>query len=359
MADAAIRLEVRADDVHDIRLTALTVPEPAEGQVALRIEKFALSANNATYARLGDSMDYWKFYPTEPGWGVVPVWGVARAEASMTPVVPIGTRISGFFPMASHVVLQPGRADSGGFTEDSPNRRDLPRLYNVYRKVPDMAAGRSDDLALALRQSFWLSFLLADLLSERDYFGADSVVLSSASSKSALGTAYLLSEHGGRPLVIGLTSVARRAAVADTGAYAQVATYEEIAVLPGGTAVFLDFAGRPELTAAVHRHYGTHLRHSALAGFTQGLGADAGGHLPGPEPELFSVPEYIRTRAREVGMPVLGQRFEEALVEFASWCTPWLRVEYVVGADGVADSYRSILDGSRDATTATICSLSG
>jgi len=97
MADAAIRLEVCADNVHDIRTTALAVPQPAEGQVALVVEKFALSANNVTYARLGDSFGYWKFYPAEPGWGVVPVWGVARAEASMTSVVPVGTRISGFF----------------------------------------------------------------------------------------------------------------------------------------------------------------------------------------------------------------------------------------------------------------------
>lgn len=356
MADTAIRLEVRTDDFHDIRTTVLSVPEPADGQVALRIEKFALSANNATYARLGDSFGYWKFYPAEPGWGVVPVWGVARAEGSMTPAVPGGTRISGFLPMASHVILQPGRADSGGFTEDSPNRRDLPRLYNVYRRVPDAAAGwcAHDDLALALRQSFWLSFLLADFLGQRQCFGADYVVLSSASSKSAVGTAHLLSGH--RP-VIGLTSAARRGAVADTRAYAQVLTYEEVATLPGGTAVFLDFAGRPELIATVHEHYGAHLRHSALAGFTQGLGADTGGLLPGPEPELFSVPEYILARAREVGMPVLGQRFEEALAEFAGWCATWLRVVHVVGADGVADTYRSILDGSSDARTATICSL--
>ena len=220
-----------------------------------------------------------------------------------------------------------------------------------------MGADRSGDLALALRQSFWLSFLLADFLGEREYFGADVLVLSSASSKSALGTAHLLSERSAHRLVIGLTSAARREAVADTEAYGQVATYEEIAALPGGTAVFLDFAGRPELTAAVHRHYGTHLRHSALAGFTQGPGAGAGGHLPGPAPELFSVPEYILTRAHEVGMRALGQRFEEELVEFASWCAPWLRLEYVVGADGVADTYRSILDGSSDATTATICSM--
>jgi hypothetical protein len=359
MADAAIRLEVRTDDVHDMRATVLAAPEPDEGQVALRIEKFALSANNATYARLGDSGGYWKFFPVEPGWGVVPVWGVARAEASMTPVVPVGTRISGFLPMASHVVLKPGRADSGGFTEDSPNRRALPRLYNVYRQAPDAAVGWSaaDDLALALRQSFWLSFLLADFLSEREYFGADVLVLSSASSKSAIGVAHLLSELGMHLPVIGLTSAARREAVAETGAYVQVATYEEVATLPGGAAVFLDFAGRPELTAAVHDHYGAHLRHSALAGFTQGLGADAGGRLPGPAPELFSVPEYILTRAREVGVPVFGQRFEDALAEYADWCSALLSVQHVVGADGIADAYRTVLDGASDATKAIVCSL--
>lgn len=358
MADAAVRLEVRTDDLRELRATAQAVPEVVPGQVLLRIERFALSANNVTYARLGQTMGYWQFYPSEPGWGVVPVWGIARAERSMTPVVPDGTRISGLFPMASHVALQPGRADSGGFTEDSPHRRSLPKLYNVYRRVPSRAdsplGSAANDLALVLRPSFWLSFLLADFLGSQDHFGAEVVVLSSASSKAALGTSRLLS---GQLRTIGLTSAARSTAVAQTGAYAQVATYDDVADLPGGTAVYLDFAGRPDVTAAVHERYAPFLRYSVSAGFTQGLGAPAAGRLPGPEPELFFVPDYIRARAGEVGMPVLGERFEAALAEFAGWCGDWLAVTHVAGAADVARAYWAVLDGDAASAVALVCSM--
>jgi len=59
----------------------VTVPSAplANGQARLRIERFALTANNVTYAASGFAIGYWKFFPTtEDGWGLVPVWGFAE-----------------------------------------------------------------------------------------------------------------------------------------------------------------------------------------------------------------------------------------------------------------------------------------
>ena len=42
----------------------------ASGQVRLRVEHFALTANNITYAAFGAAMNYWQFFPTDDdGWG--------------------------------------------------------------------------------------------------------------------------------------------------------------------------------------------------------------------------------------------------------------------------------------------------
>ena len=42
-----------------------------------------MTANNITYAVMGDVMSYWDFFPTgEEGWGVLPTWGFAEVEAS-------------------------------------------------------------------------------------------------------------------------------------------------------------------------------------------------------------------------------------------------------------------------------------
>ena len=35
----------------------------ADGQVRIRIDKFALTSNNITYAAFGDAMNYWNFFP--------------------------------------------------------------------------------------------------------------------------------------------------------------------------------------------------------------------------------------------------------------------------------------------------------
>ena len=43
----------------------------------LAIDRFALTANNVSYAVAGDTLGYWRFFPADPGWGLVPVWGFA------------------------------------------------------------------------------------------------------------------------------------------------------------------------------------------------------------------------------------------------------------------------------------------
>ena len=47
---------------------------PEDGQCLLRIDRFALTANNITYAVAPDAMGYWNFFPSDQdGFGRVPV----------------------------------------------------------------------------------------------------------------------------------------------------------------------------------------------------------------------------------------------------------------------------------------------
>ena len=67
-------------------------------------------------------------------------------------------------------------------------------VYNAYARVSgDPAfAGRQGDYQALLRPLFMLSFLVDDFLAENEFYGARSVMLSSASSKTAFGLAHLL-----------------------------------------------------------------------------------------------------------------------------------------------------------------------
>jgi hypothetical protein len=354
-ASAGVGIEVRRDDLSQARIVRPAVPEPAAGQVVLEIERFALSTNNITYARLGDTIGYWRFYPAAPGWGCVPVWGTGRVIGSRRAEIAVGRTVSGLFPMASHVLMSPGRVSGGGFDEDGAHRRDLPRLYNVYRWTTE--SGPEHDLRLVLQPSFWLSFLLEDFLSARNYFGAGVVVISSASSKVALGLAFLLRRS---PVTtVGLTAGPRVNEVGGLGLYDQVASYDAVGGLSREPAAFIDLTGNPAVLTAVHARLGRHLRHSAVAGTTHGSADPRAvtSELVGPVPQLFFVPDYLRTRARELGMDVLAARFDDALSEFARSSQNWLQVRYATGADEVLEAYERTLAGRVPVSAALICSL--
>ena len=69
-----------AEAVHMLRsdltttdLQTQSVPALTPGSALLRVESFAVTANNVTYAVMGDSFGYWNFFPAPEGWGIVPM----------------------------------------------------------------------------------------------------------------------------------------------------------------------------------------------------------------------------------------------------------------------------------------------
>src|SRR4051794_5424184 len=116
---AGVDFMVRRDDLRTCQF--LSVPESAAtslqpGQILMKIDKFAFTSNNVTYASFGDAMSYWNFFPAPQGWGRIPVWGFAEVVASQHMAVKTGERFYGYFPMSTHVVLQPERVSDAGFS---------------------------------------------------------------------------------------------------------------------------------------------------------------------------------------------------------------------------------------------------
>ena len=123
-------------DYRHTRVVRGDLPTPGEGEILVAIDKFAMTANNVTYAASGDLFGYWQFYPTgEDPWGKVTVWGIGEVIASHVEGIAVGERLYGFFPMASHVVMKPGELSERGFTDAMPHRSELPGLYNYYART--------------------------------------------------------------------------------------------------------------------------------------------------------------------------------------------------------------------------------
>jgi hypothetical protein len=134
MADS-LHFEVRRDDLRVTRFAEEPLADPAPGEVILRIDRFALTANNITYAVAGDMLSYWKFFPAEAGFGRVPVWGFGEVARSTVPALREGERVYGYFPMSTHLAVRPDALTPAGFVDAVAHRASLPPVYNQYRRV--------------------------------------------------------------------------------------------------------------------------------------------------------------------------------------------------------------------------------
>jgi hypothetical protein len=144
---------VRRDELRECRIAESEPPAVGPGQALLRVDSFGLTANNVTYAVMGEAMSYWDFFPAEDGWGRVPMWGFAEVEASEAEGVETGTRVYGYLPPSSHLLVTPKSVNGNGFADGSPHRAALPSAYHRYLATggdPFYSAG-SEDIQMLLR----------------------------------------------------------------------------------------------------------------------------------------------------------------------------------------------------------------
>ena len=352
-------IEVGTDRLTDTRVVAAPGGALGAARARLRIDAFALTTNNVTYAVFGAAMQYWDFFPTgDPAWGCIPVWGFADVIESTSDAGHVGDRLYGYLPMASELVIEPGRADERGLTDLAAHRAPMASAYNRYTQCgadPGYDATREAQQML-LYPLFFTSFVVDDFFADHDDFGADVAILSSASSKTAIGIAFLAHRRGVR--VVGLTSARHRAFVESLGVYDDVVRYGD-AVPASDAAVFVDMAGNADVRHAVHTAYGDRLGHSMVVGGTHWdhTAAASPAALPGPAPAFFFAPTQIAKRSADWGREELDRRTTAAWSAYSNWTDGWLEPRKVVGADAVVAAYRELLAGDADPRVGYVCSL--
>jgi hypothetical protein len=338
---------VAKDDLHRCRFLDAPAPDLEPGQALLKVSAFGLSANNITYAMFGQAMSYWSFFPAGDGWGRIPVWGFAEVTSSREESLEAGTRVYGYLPPSTSLVVAPARVDGHGFVDASAHRANLPAAYNSYVRVdgdPSYDA-RYEDQQMLLRPLFFTSYLIDDFLEDGVLDRARTVILSSASSKTASALAFLLA-HRDDVEIIGLTSARSVEFTRRLDVYGEVVAYEDIDSLPQRAAVYVDMAGNSDVRSAVHARYGTRLAHSAVVGATHhdrmGTVPDA---LPGPRPAFFFAPDRVAKRAKDWGRDGLERRLADAWAPYLEWTGGWLEVIHGHGPKDVEQAYLDLLDG--------------
>jgi Protein of unknown function (DUF2855) len=343
------------------RTQIIALPRPAlvDGQLRLKVDSFALTANNITYAAFGNAMHYWDFYPThEAAWGIIPVWGFATVIDSRCEGIAAGERFYGYYPMANEAVLTPTKVRPTGFVDGAPHRAALHGVYNQYHQTKldpfhsQANTPQSDAVEALLRPLFLTSWLIDDFLASESFFGANIAILSSASSKTAYGTAYCLKQRKGIE-IIGLTSQVHVAFCESLGCYDRVIAYENLADIAAQSAcVYIDFAGNAALRMAIHTRF-TQLAYSCSIGGTHVRELGSGKDLPGPRAVLFFAPAQSAKRVADWGAAEFGQRIVKAWHGFTHRAVhsqpAWLIPQLHHGSIALASIYAGVVTGQAQA----------
>jgi hypothetical protein len=358
-------LLVRKNQLSETQLHTADAVPLADGQIRVHVDAFALTSNNITYAAFGDMMNYWQFFPTaKEGFGIIPVWGFGTVVQSLHAGVAVGERLYGYFPMACETILTPARLDSKGFYDAAAQRRELHPVYNQYLRcnTDPFYTPASESLQMLLRPLFMTSFLIDDFLADNDFFGAPqgAMLLSSASSKTAYGTAFQLAQRPGIE-VIGLTSPGNVDFCESLGCYSRVLTYDQLdPVAADRDSIYIDFAGNASLRHAIHSRF-TNLKYSCAIGGTHVTQLGGAKNLPGPPATLFFAPAQVKKRSADWGKEELGRRLVQAWQAFSARVAqeprPWLQVQRHQGEAAVAAVYQQVLAGQGDPRTGHILAL--
>ena len=365
---------MRSDDHHflvqrgdptrcDVRTLPLDPLQPGEARVA--IERFGLTANNVTYAALGESLHYFEFFPAPAllraeGWARVPAWGIGTVLESRSPEVAVGAKVYGFFPMSTHATLQPARGAPTGFRVDRPHippEFGVYSAYNVQSIDPFHIEGR-DDHTVVFRPLFLTGLLLADYLAVHDFMQAEAVLISSASSKTAYGVAAAL-RAGPRRRVLGVSSAANAAFAASLGVYDEVLCYEDLPALPRERSlVYVDIAGSAGARAAVLDRLGAGVKLNLAVGMSHGQpgGYRASTSHPEVRSELFFAPGWMAQRHKEAGQAFVGSLLAGWRAQMAD-VGEHFQVVRGAGPEALVRTYLEIARGQSRPETAHVLTL--
>lgn len=336
----------------------------AADEIKVKIDLFSFTSNNITYAVSGAIIRYWEFFPpvgkqTE-GWGVIPVWGFADVVESKADGIPVGDRIFGYFPPASHLKMKAGHITAKRFIDVTEHRSTLPPTYNLYRRVlsePNYDQKLDRDRAL-FYPLYITSFCLWDSLQENSWFGAEQIIILSASSKTSIGLAYGLHSDDTAPKTIGITSERNRDAVVKLGLYTEVYTYEQLADVDRKTpSVIVDMSGNNAVLVDLHKRLGDLMKFTFKVGLTHWKESNPNEGIIRERSKFFFAPSHIQKRIEDWGASEFDQKTSQFIVDAVATTKTWLQYKTLDGLADLAEVYPTVCNGTLAADQGLIVSM--
>lgn len=339
--------QVNKERISEFQIVEEADPAAAPGEVVLRIDSYAFSANNITYAHLGSDFRYWEFFPaSNPNFGIIPVWGFATVIESQNPEIETKERVYGYLPMGTHAKLKPGTVRQTSFTDAAEHRSKLPGAYRQYTflKNDPMHIESLAGLELIFRPLYTTSYLLDDYLSEKQFMNAEQILITSASSKTAIALAGLLKQRTEEERlslkVLALTSTANLSFVESLGVYSSVLPYDDLDHAARTPTHIVDFTGNQALLGRIRDS--VVYRDATLVGVVHR-------EARGTEPrigEVFFAPAQIKKHAKRWGLDGFQERLAVSWKQFLPAAEAWLGIENISSREETGSMYVKTLNGS-------------
>jgi hypothetical protein len=323
-----------------------------DGEVRVKIDRFAFTANNITYAVMGDMLRYWQFFPPNGDeaelWGIIPVWGFADVVESNNKELAVGERLFGYFPPANELVMTPSNVKQVSVMDGSAHRADLPPGYNMYRRVNNEPGYNkaNDNERMLLFVLHLTSFCIHDLLESNAWFGAEQVVIISASSKTSTGLAYGLADDDKAPHLIGLTSERNLDFVNSINSYDSVLSYANLDKIdPSKPTVIIDMSANTDVLSRLHMHLGDNMRYTCNVGLTHWDEPRQVNGINQERSHQFFAPSHIQQRMQDWGPEEFGKRSIGYVMNSTAKSRTWLKINELAGVEALADVYQDVCDG--------------
>ena len=356
-------------DLTQSRIIDIDSPAIDDGEIAVRIESYAFTANNVTYGVAGDTIGYWKFFPAgldeNNEWGCIPMWGFAEITHSKIKGLNLGERIFGYFPAADSLILSPIKISDQSFSDGKKHRKELPPVYNNYvRLAGDQNYDSSMDAVRALLFPLHITaFCLCDSLAEDSYLGASQIIIVSASSKTAIGLAQGLTDTDNPPKIVGLTSAGNAKFVESLGCYDEVISYDELSNVDYSAAsVMVDMAGNREILGTLHGELGDNMLKCLTVGMThwdnETTAEDALGEaMLRDRTEFFFAPAHIQKRIGDWGHDRYAEKTNSFMTARALQSKDWMQVKEISGLENFTSTYKDVVAGKINPNEGIIVNL--
>ncbi|KAJ3416186.1 hypothetical protein HDV05_002831 [Chytridiales sp. JEL 0842] len=349
--------EVSLADTTKLNFLKRTLPAQVEdGSIRIKIEKIGLTANNRTYVVIALDMGYSKFFEVSSGKTAIPAWTIGTIVQSKHKELGVGTKIYGYLPVSDYYDVKVSSISVTGFSVAYPQ---LPPDFSIYgdfsilSKDPSYSSDKEDSILL-FKPLWTTSFLLKYFLEHKQFFGADAVLISSATSKTSFCLAHLLTKLGDskRPIrVIGITSRKNEAFARSLGVYTDIVLYENVAKFKQLKTVYVDVAGDPKLLQSLMNDFGENYLRGILVGLSHfdsqekkepALQADPSAS----KNEWFFAPEWGKKIRAELGPREVMNRMGKGWNMLLNDAPKWINYKNFVGEKQIEQVYGQLCDGS-------------